>query len=270
MGALETNTSLIYGVHIRESATDGSDFTNAAADYRVLFLGEDGLLHVKDSAGTVTSPFTSATSYAQPTIDSSGVNGASTTSLAVTISAAASGKRLVVIVFSNARDVNTPTCTNVTFTEVLSSVFSTTCYLSVYVGVATGTTGTTVTITATGSNTINAVVDTISNTLTPTAGTPATVNNTDAATITGTLLGPITPAAGTFWIAAAAQVTNTTPLLFRASQPFVSTFVRSTLASGAATNFVYGYGISLGGSVIAWTEGGTSGADYAGGIVGIT
>jgi hypothetical protein len=54
VGALETNTTLIYGVHIRESANDGSDFTNAASDYRVLFLGEDGELHVKDSAGTVT------------------------------------------------------------------------------------------------------------------------------------------------------------------------------------------------------------------------
>jgi hypothetical protein len=60
MGVLEANTTLIYGVHIRESANDGSDFTNAAADYRVLFLGEDGLLHVKDSAGTVSSPYSSA------------------------------------------------------------------------------------------------------------------------------------------------------------------------------------------------------------------
>jgi len=58
MGTLETNTTLIYGVHVRESANDGSDFTNAAADYRILFLGEDGLLHVKDSSGTVTSPYT--------------------------------------------------------------------------------------------------------------------------------------------------------------------------------------------------------------------
>jgi hypothetical protein len=43
-----------YGLTIRESATDGSDFTNPDADYRRLFLGEDGQLHVKDSAGTVT------------------------------------------------------------------------------------------------------------------------------------------------------------------------------------------------------------------------
>ena len=43
-----------FGMTIRESATDGSDFTNPDADYRRLFLGEDGKLHLKDSAGTVT------------------------------------------------------------------------------------------------------------------------------------------------------------------------------------------------------------------------
>ena len=45
----------LFGMTIRESADDGSDFTNPAADYRRLFLGEDGQLHVKDSAGTVTA-----------------------------------------------------------------------------------------------------------------------------------------------------------------------------------------------------------------------
>src|SRR5687768_14351077 len=48
----------LFGITIRESANDGSDFTNPDADYRRLFLGEDGLLHVKDSAGTVTNPYT--------------------------------------------------------------------------------------------------------------------------------------------------------------------------------------------------------------------
>jgi len=47
--------ALTYGITIRESANDGSDFTNPAADYRRLFLGEDGQLHVRDSAGTVTA-----------------------------------------------------------------------------------------------------------------------------------------------------------------------------------------------------------------------
>lgn len=50
----------IFGVKIRESANDGSDFSNPDADYRMLFLGEDGLLHVKDSSGTVTSPYSSS------------------------------------------------------------------------------------------------------------------------------------------------------------------------------------------------------------------
>lgn len=44
----------LFGMTIRESANDGSDFTNPDADYRRLFLGEDGLLHLKDSSGTVT------------------------------------------------------------------------------------------------------------------------------------------------------------------------------------------------------------------------
>ena len=43
------------GITIRESANDGSDFTNPIADYRRLFLGEDGQLHARDSAGTVTA-----------------------------------------------------------------------------------------------------------------------------------------------------------------------------------------------------------------------
>ena len=50
----------LFGITIRESANDGSDFTNPSADYRRLFLGEDGYLHVKDSAGTVTSPYSTS------------------------------------------------------------------------------------------------------------------------------------------------------------------------------------------------------------------
>jgi hypothetical protein len=47
--------ALTYGLTIRESATDGSDFSNPATDYRRLFLGEDGALHLRDSAGNVTA-----------------------------------------------------------------------------------------------------------------------------------------------------------------------------------------------------------------------
>jgi hypothetical protein len=45
----------LFGITLRESANDGSDFTNPDADYRRVFLGEDAALHLKDSAGTVTT-----------------------------------------------------------------------------------------------------------------------------------------------------------------------------------------------------------------------
>lgn len=44
----------LFGITLRESANDGSDFTNPDADFRRVFLGEDGQLHAKDSAGAVT------------------------------------------------------------------------------------------------------------------------------------------------------------------------------------------------------------------------
>src|SRR6188768_4159308 len=59
---------LAPGLTIRESANDGSDFSNPSADYRRLFLGEDGQLHVKDSAGTVTDIGASSASVATDAI----------------------------------------------------------------------------------------------------------------------------------------------------------------------------------------------------------
>ena len=41
-------------ITLEEVATDGSDLSNPAADHRRLFLGEDGALHLRDSAGTIT------------------------------------------------------------------------------------------------------------------------------------------------------------------------------------------------------------------------
>jgi hypothetical protein len=48
------SSAKLFAMTIRESATDGSDFTNPDADYRRLFLGEDGAMHLKDSSGNVT------------------------------------------------------------------------------------------------------------------------------------------------------------------------------------------------------------------------
>jgi hypothetical protein len=44
----------IHGLTIRESAADGSDFSDPDPGYRRLFLGDDGQLHVKDAGGEVT------------------------------------------------------------------------------------------------------------------------------------------------------------------------------------------------------------------------
>lgn len=66
MAGLESEN--IYGIRIRESANDGSDFSSPPADYRLAFLGEDGLWHVKDSSGTVTDPFSGAGSVATDAI----------------------------------------------------------------------------------------------------------------------------------------------------------------------------------------------------------
>jgi hypothetical protein len=43
-------------VILEEVADDGSATVTPAADHRALFLGEDGLLHLKDSAGAVSTP----------------------------------------------------------------------------------------------------------------------------------------------------------------------------------------------------------------------
>lgn len=66
----KASENLFPGIIIRESANDGSDFSNPAADYRRLFLGEDGKLHVKSSSGSVTDPYTGGSNF--PTMDMPG------------------------------------------------------------------------------------------------------------------------------------------------------------------------------------------------------
>lgn len=48
------NDILVPSITLEEILSDGSTLSNPAADHRRLFLGEDGLLHLRDSAGTVT------------------------------------------------------------------------------------------------------------------------------------------------------------------------------------------------------------------------
>lgn len=302
----------IFGLTIRESANDGSDFTNPDADYRRLFLGEDGALHVKDSAGSVTtigggsvatdaiwdaagdlavgtgantaaklsigssghvltSNGTTAawaapsggSSDAIPTIEAYAENGASSTSLGVTISSAASGKRLIVAVASTNRDVNTPTCTNVTFTEVGATNFSTTAYVSVYVGVvAGGSSGTTVTITATGSNFIFAAVATVADTLTPTGGSAVTLTNTDASSLSNSRGLTAAFTRGTFYVFVAHEDNGGTPLRYSITAPY------ATLMTTNA--WVGAIGYAPGGSFTVTILAGTGSADFAGLLVPVT
>lgn len=256
----------LYGITLRESANDGSDFTNPDADYRRLFLGEDGFLHVKDSAGSVTDPYDTGGVGADliPTVEQYVANGTGgATSLSCTISAAAIGKRIVVLAASNARDINTPTCTNTTFTEVGNANFSTTIYVSVYVGVvAGGVSGTSVGITATGSNVLFMDTWVIADALTPTAGSAVTLTDTNVAGLSNSrgLTGAFTR--GTFYAFLAAEDNGTTPLRYSLSAPH---------APGSITNaFVTALGYAPGGSFTAVILAGTTNSDFAGGLFPIT
>lgn len=154
MGALESNTTLVYGVHLRESANDGSDFSNAASDYRVLFLGEDGYLHVKDSAGAVADPYPASASALPvfPTIVNYHENAyTSGTSIPLSVNAPTAGNRLVAIIGSTGRVCNSITQTNVTWTQRLTSNGNSK-YVEIWTGVVASTGGTTATAAFTGTN----------------------------------------------------------------------------------------------------------------------
>lgn len=109
MAAIENEK--IYGLQIRESATDGSDFPNPAADYRLAFLGEDGLWHVKDSAGTVTSPYaSSAPAMTTPNVVAVGASASGTGDITPGLPVGhALNDILLLFVQTNNQAVTTPT-----------------------------------------------------------------------------------------------------------------------------------------------------------------
>lgn len=53
---MKVHENLFPELILEEVLSDGSTVTNPPADHRKLFLGEDGLFHLRDSAGTITTP----------------------------------------------------------------------------------------------------------------------------------------------------------------------------------------------------------------------
>ena len=51
---MQGSDNLFPKVYLEERATDSSDTPTPAADHRAVFMGEDGELHIKDSADVVT------------------------------------------------------------------------------------------------------------------------------------------------------------------------------------------------------------------------
>ena len=197
-----------------------------------------------------------------PTVEQYVANAASTTSLGITISAATTGKRIVVLVGSSNRDVNSVTCTNTTFTEVGATNFSTTVYVSVYVGVVSGTSGTSVTIAATGSDFIFADAWVIADTLTPTGGSSTTLTNTDVTTLVNSRVLSLSSTRGTFWAHVGYESNGTTNLRYTVSAPHAPGWLQNTLVSAI--------GYAPGGTFTVNVLGGTASADYAGILVPIT
>jgi len=66
---------------LEETANDGSDVTNPPADHRRLFLGEDGDLHLKDSAGAVTTPNSGGSGVTQSTVGTTSLGGSFDTTM---------------------------------------------------------------------------------------------------------------------------------------------------------------------------------------------
>jgi hypothetical protein len=187
-----------------------------------------------------------------------------TASWSKSITALSTGERIIVCITSWGRDVNTPTLTNVTFTEVLAVNFSTTIYTSAYVGVASGTSGTTLGITATGSNWIIGDVYVVADTLTPTAGTSSTLSNTDVTSISGTPMRVI-GSVGSFFIMAISQDNGTTSLGAPTGNGFIThatQLANSTLSSGIGRTLAPSFSGSF--------SGGTGGADGSAGVVLVT
>lgn len=116
----------------------------------------------------------SSTPASVPNVVQARTNGNAATS--ITVTAAASGNRFVMVTNSTTGQVTAPACTNVTFTQLVTFTSTASSFYAIWVGVvAGGSSGTSITMTKPGSFNTVAVLE-VTDALTPTVGASATAN----------------------------------------------------------------------------------------------
>jgi hypothetical protein len=233
----------------------------AAADYLyvIIFTGsnrtlsfasryspEFSIAKVAGAIGTVSVPTVTQA------VSTAGVN---TTNPAVTIAAAASGQRLIVGVNLVGRGATSITCTNVTFTQMITVTSGGGSRYEIWVGVvAGGSSGTTLTVNTGSSNFSTVIVHEVADALTPTAaGTPYSA----AQSANPSHFGPFTGTAGRFFAALIGSDNTTTGVLAALSCPH---YLYSRIASGTGLALAVGYVPS--GSISGWFSNATGSALY--------
>jgi hypothetical protein len=171
-----------------------------------------------------------------------------------TITAIASGRRLIVAITSYGGTVTAVACTNVTFTQVGTDLSFGGNKTSIWIGVATGTSGTSVTFT--GSGTILNIIVEVADTLTPTLGTQTTATNASAYWEIG-----VRPAftAGTMVIATAMTDNTATFVMTHMAFPHTSVPLATSVQ---ATSLAVGYAPSGDAYMYGFSSGASSGAIY--------
>lgn len=283
------NLAKLFGMTIRESANDGSDFTNPDADYRRLFLGEDGQLHVKDSAGAVTDiggavadilDLPTAETDTTLVLAPDGAGGvefraetggggstgarypvqeavfasASTNSANQSVGTTPTNGNLMVLVSANegAFNITGITQTNVTWSKVAESTASTAPHCEIWKGVVSGSAGTSITVAYSGTTFTTWLVQEWSG-VTGTLDQSAT-----ATTVTSKYIPLITPTVST-----ALVISGGTESTFAAdfSALYSPQLMPAAARVSSSTNVAFGWGFPGTNPVLAaWvnTHGGTS------------
>jgi hypothetical protein len=198
-----------------------------------------------------------------------GKDAQNTASWSLSVTAVPTSRRLIVVVGSYARDVNTPTLTNVTFTEVMAvNSGAGGAYLSVFLGVPSSTSGTTLGITAGSSNWIIVDVYEVFDALTGSVVDTETLTGANTSTSAGTPIGPCTADPGTFFVAACAQDNATTGLANCFASVADMVVTKNTNIGGNAGMVSLIGRMGAAGNVVWYTGGHTS--NFAAGYVAFT